>query len=129
MNRVTLLGRVSDPPQSKNTGRSELLSFRVATVEQWTGRDGQAGERTAWHRCVAWGQLAATRIAEGDLVLIEGRLSNRSYEGKDGKKQYITEVNATSIERLDAQAHTPQRRGEQRTIDQRPSSDDDELPF
>jgi single-strand DNA-binding protein len=121
MNKAILIGTVDNDPAVKTVGRSQLASFKVATHESWRGKDGQQQDRTDWHRVAAWGQLAdvAGRLQRGQLVVIEGKIKTRSYDGKDGTKQYITEIAADSIIVAPDVGDEP--------VDQHPSSD--ELPF
>lgn len=121
MNKAILIGTVDTDPTTKSVGRSQLASFKLATHESWRGKDGQQQDRTDWHRIAAWGQLAdvAGRLQRGQLVVVEGAIKTRSYDGKNGEKQYITEINASSI--------TVAGGGSSEPADQHPSADD--LPF
>jgi len=72
----------------------------MATNESWTGKDGQKNERTEWHNIVAWGKLGeicGEYLTKGKQVYIEGRLTTRSWEDRDGKKRYTTEVKADNM--------------------------------
>lgn len=122
MNKAILIGTVDTDPTVKSVGRSQLASFKLATHESWRGKDGQQQDRTDWHRIAAWGQLAdvAGRLQRGQLVVVEGAIKTRSFDGKNGEKQYITEINASSIT-------VASGGGSSEPADQHPSAD--ELPF
>ena len=96
INKVTILGHVVADPQIKSTksGKS-VLSFAIATNNEWFDQEGTLKKSTDFHRLVAWEKLAdicAQYLHKGSPVLIEGRLTNRSYEGSDKQMHYTTEV-------------------------------------
>jgi single-strand DNA-binding protein len=75
----------------------------MATSETWTGKDGQKQERTEWHRIVVWGRLAELckdYLRKGRQVYIDGKLQTRNWDDKDGKKRYVTEIVATTVQFL-----------------------------
>lgn len=100
-NRVTLVGNLGADPELKFTPSNRpVANMSLATTEAWKGKDGQKQERTDWHRIVVWGPQAencAKFLAKGRTCLVEGRLQNRSYEDKNGKKKYTTEVVADRV--------------------------------
>src|SRR5690606_39354366 len=70
------------------------------TNRNWTDRDGEAQERTEWHRVVAWANLAEIAeqyLSRGDRVFIEGEIQYRSYEDRDGATRYVTEIRAREL--------------------------------
>ena len=83
-----------------------MANFSVATDEGYRDRQtGQRVERTEWHRVVAWRQTgrirAATTSSKGRLVMVEGKLQTRKWQGQDGQDRYTTEIVADSIQGLD----------------------------
>lgn len=96
VNKAILLGNLGKDPELRYTsGGKAVTSFSLATSERWTGQDGQKNESTTWHNIVAWGRQAEVMkeyLAKGQQVYIEGRISNRSYDDKEGNKKYISEV-------------------------------------
>ena len=77
-----------------------MAKFSVATTEKWTDQNGQKQEKTEWHNIVVWGKQAETcgqYLAKGRQVFVEGRITNRSYDDKDGNKKYITEIIARDV--------------------------------
>ena len=61
-------------------------------------------KETYWHNLVAWGktaEIAEKYLNKGSEVAIEGKLTNRSYNDKDGVKKYITEIVVSDILLLD----------------------------
>ena len=96
VNRVTVLGHVVADPELKSTksGKS-VSSFAIATNNEWFDSDGVLQKSVDFHRIVAWeglAELCAKYLFKGSPVYIEGRLSNRAYEGKDKIKRFVTEV-------------------------------------
>ncbi|MGW8181587.1 MAG: single-stranded DNA-binding protein, partial [bacterium] len=96
LNQVTLLGNLGKDPEVRKTPSGDsVATFTIATNEYWTKDDGTKGERTEWHRIVAWRRLAeivGQYCKKGRSVLIVGRLRSRSWEDSEGVKRYITEI-------------------------------------
>ena len=81
-------------------GGQAVANFRIATSESWKDKNGQKQERTEWHRIVVWGKLAelcGEYLKKGRQCYVEGRLQTREWTDKEGKKNYTTEVVATSV--------------------------------
>ncbi len=101
VNRVTLLGHIVADLELKSTktGKS-VTSFAIATNNEWFDAEGELMKSTDFHRIVAWDHLAELSskfLQKGSPIYLEGRLTNRSYEGKDNMTHYITEVVATHV--------------------------------
>ena len=65
---------------------------------------------TSWHNIVCWEKLAESAgnyLDKGSKVLVEGKITSRSYEGKDGQKRYVTEIIASHLEFLSKKAVQP----------------------
>lgn len=105
INRVTLLGHIVADPELKSTKSSKpVTSFAIATNNEWYDAEGELKKSTDFHRVVAWDHLAelCTKfLQKGSPIFLEGRLTNRSYEGKDNMTHYITEVVATHVTLLE----------------------------
>ena len=100
-NSVRLIGHLGDTPKivEFDSGR-KLANFSVATNETYTDNAGKRKTETTWHRLVATGRLvnlAQKYLQKGTEVAIEGKLTNRSWDDKDGNKHYVTEVTVNSI--------------------------------
>jgi single-strand DNA-binding protein len=100
VNKVILVGHLGKDAETKYTPQGVAVSkFTVATNRRW--KDQQTGdwkEETDWHNIALWRQEnVANYLTKGRQVYVEGRLSTRSYEDKDGKKQYYTEVVAEDV--------------------------------
>lgn len=102
MNKVILVGRLGSDPEYKATKNGEMCRFTLATSEKYI-QDGEAKERTEWHRIVVWGKRAHTcskHLTKGSQVAVEGKLQTRSWES-GGKAHYSTEVVAEDVRFLD----------------------------
>ena len=96
LNKMMLIGHLAADPEFKKTSSGIAVSyFPVATNRDWTTQDGEKKEAVDYHKVVAWRKLAdicAQHLVKGSPVYIEGRLQNTSFENKDGKKYYGTEI-------------------------------------
>jgi single-strand DNA-binding protein len=95
-NKVQLIGNLGNDPEIINLdGGKKLAKFSIATNESYKNAQGELVKETQWHRVVAWGKTAAIiekYLLKGSEVAVEGKLTNRSYETKEGEKRYITEI-------------------------------------
>jgi len=100
VNKVILVGHLGKDAETRFTPAGvSVTSFSVATNRRW--KDQQTGEwkeETDWSNVVLWRQEnLANYLTKGKQVYVEGRLQTRSYDDKDGKKQYRTEVVADDV--------------------------------
>ncbi|WP_300565491.1 single-stranded DNA-binding protein [Flavobacterium sp.] len=95
-NKVQLIGHVGNDPEIKNLeGGKKLANLTIATNDSYYNEKGDKVEQTEWHRISAWGKTAEIiekYVTKGKEIGIEGKLTHRSYDDKDGNKRYITEV-------------------------------------
>ena len=100
-NKVQLIGNLGNDPEIVNLEKgSKLAKFSIATNETYKNAKGEKVTETQWHNVVAWGktaELVENYLTKGKEVAIEGKLTNRSYETKEGEKRYITEVKCNEI--------------------------------
>ncbi len=96
LNRVILIGNLTRDPELKYTPTgTAVCSFGVATNRSWTTADGQVKEDVQYHKIVAWQKLAelcGKLLAKGRKVYLEGRLTYRSFVGRDGQERSVTEI-------------------------------------
>lgn len=106
VNKVILIGNLGADPELRYTPSGKAVAtLRLATSEQWKGKDGEKGEHTEWHRVVAWerlGEICGEYLHKGSQVYIEGRLQTKAWEDKDGNKRYTTEIIAQRMQMLGA---------------------------
>jgi len=95
-NKVQLIGNLGNDPEIVNLESGKLLAkFSIATNESYKNAQGEKVTDTQWHNVVAWGKTAEIiekYVTKGKEVAIEGRLTSRSYDDKDGQKRYVTEI-------------------------------------
>ena len=103
MNRVVLVGRLTKDPELRYTPSGvAVATFTLAVNRSFTN---QQGEREAdFINCVVWRRPAenvANFLKKGSLAGVDGRIQTRNYEGQDGKRVYVTEVVAESVQFLE----------------------------
>ncbi|MBC1990374.1 single-stranded DNA-binding protein [Listeria seeligeri] len=103
MNRVVLVGRLTKDPELRYTPAGvAVATFTLAVNRTFTN---QQGERTAdFINCVVWRKPAenvANFLKKGSMAGVDGRIQTRNYEGKDGKRVYVTEIVAESVQFLE----------------------------
>ena len=89
VNKVILVGRLGKSPELRQTEKSNIVSFTLATSEKYAGN-----ETTQWHNCKAFGQTADNInkfFAKGDMIYVEGKISYNVAE-KDGVKRTFTDI-------------------------------------
>lgn len=102
INNVVIAGRLGRDPEIKyNSNNNAFGKLAVATTRKWKDKQsGQIQEATDWHNIVVSGkdaENAGQYLVKGQEVGIEGYLTTRKYQDKDGKDVYVTEVRATKI--------------------------------
>src|SRR5208282_1593332 len=88
VNKVILIGNLGRDPETRftNSGTS-VTNFSIATKESFADKSGTRQDRTDWHNIIVWGkqgEACAQYLKKGSPVYIEGRISYREYEAKDG---------------------------------------------
>ena len=104
MNKVILIGRLTKDPELRYTGSNRAVTqITVAVNRTFTN---QNGEREAdFINVVIWDKQAenvAKYLTKGRLVAVEGRIQTRNYDNNEGKKVYVTEVVALSVQFLES---------------------------
>jgi len=98
VNKVILLGNLGRDPEirSMQSGK-KMASFSIATSKRWKDRNTQEQkENTSWHNIVVFNEglvdVIERYIKKGSKIYVEGELSTRKYQDKDGNDKYTTEV-------------------------------------
>ena len=122
VNKVILIGNLGAEPEAHqlNSGVS-VVSFNVATSERYK-KDGEYVDKTEWHKCVAWGKLAdicSEYLHKGSTVYIEGKLTTRKWEDKEGKERWTTEIVVREMKMLSGKRseENPVGNGPERPLD------------
>lgn len=91
------LGRMGKDPESVQVGTSVKANLSVATSKSHQDASGNWVEETDWHSVELWNDLAVRVLSDvgpkkGDIVLIEGEVRYRQYQGQDGTTKYATNI-------------------------------------
>ena len=112
VNKVILIGNLGKDPEIRHldNGRA-VANFSLATSENYKNREGEKVTTTEWHNVVLWtplAEIAEKYLNKGNQIYLEGKLTNRSYEDKEGNRKYITEVVGHNLTMLGGRASTPE---------------------
>jgi single-strand DNA-binding protein len=137
VNKVILVGNLGRDPEVRATPSGQsVCNFSLATTDRFTDRAGQQRDQTDWHNVVVWGKqadLCGQYLKKGRQVYVEGRLTTRQYEAKDGTgKRYRTEVVAQRVQFLGGRPSAGFDDGVpdfNSTPDAPPPVDDEDIPF
>jgi len=104
MNKIIVIGNLGRDPEMRYTPNGQAVtSFSVASSRKYTTSTGEQKEETEWFNVSAWGKLGETcnqYLTKGRQVYVEGRLSSRSYEGRDGQTRFVNEIHLTDVQFL-----------------------------
>ena len=102
LNKAMILGNVTRDPESRSTTSGQTVTtFGIATNRFYTDAQKQKQQKVEFHNIVAWGRLGeicAQYLKKGQLVFVEGRIENRSWDAPDGTKKFRTEIIAESMQ-------------------------------
>lgn len=111
LNRVVLVGRLTRDPELRRTaGGAAVASFTIAMNRNFTNQNGE--RQSDFIPCVVWNKAAenvARYCQKGALVGVDGRLQSRSYEDQTGRRVYVVEVVADSVQFLESRANAQTR--------------------
>lgn len=101
-NKAIIIGNVTRDPEIKALpSGAKVTSLSLATNRVWKDANGQKKEQTDFHNIVVFGRQAETvaqYIKKGGMLMVEGRIQTRSWDGQDGKKNYRTEIVADRVQ-------------------------------
>jgi len=105
INKVILVGNLGKDPEVRHfEGNSSVASFSVATSESYLDKTTQERKtQTEWHNVVMWNGLAGVAekyLKKGSQVYIEGKLTTRKWQDKEGNDRYTTEIVARTMKML-----------------------------
>jgi len=138
LNKIIVIGNLGRDPEMRYTPSGQsVTSFSVASNRRYTTAAGEQRDETEWFNVNAWGRFADLcnqYLARGRQVYVEGRLSSRTYEAKDGQMRFVNEINLTDIQFLGGSGGTGDERppfGQDSGMTESapPLDDVDDLPF
>lgn len=109
INRVVLVGRLTKEVELRKTQSGAQLYHSLLRATEDLKQEGQPD--ADFINCVAWNKVAdlmAQYLKKGALIGVEGRIQTRSYDGQDGKRVYVTEVVADSVQFLEPKGTSQQ---------------------
>lgn len=105
INKVILVGNLGKDPEIRHLENGGMVaSFSIATNEHYRDKSGQWQTQTEWHDIKAWRHLAeraAQQLHKGSLVYIEGKITHRKWQDKEGRDRYSTDIVAEVLRSLD----------------------------
>ncbi len=140
LNKVMLIGNLGQDAEHRfTTNNTEVTTFSIATTYSYKGKDGNWVNETTWHNVVIFGasDFLKNNLKKGKKFYVEGRISKRDYENKDGQKVYVTEIigDKFSIIPLDggssegySSSSTSETFTQPESLD-KSAPEDDDLPF
>lgn len=133
VNKVTLLGNlVADPEVRRTNAGDPIVNMRLATGENWKDKKtGERKERSEYHTVVIFNEglctIAERYLKKGSKVYLEGQLSTRKWQDRDGNDRYSTEV---VLQRYRGElVLLDKAKGEDRQREPEPDHLDDDIPF
>jgi single-strand DNA-binding protein len=110
VNKVILIGNLGRDPEVRHLeSGATVAKFSVATNESYQDKSGEWQTITEWHNVVAWRSLAERaekQLKKGMMVYVEGKLSTRKWQDRDGNDRYSTDVVANTFRMLERRERT-----------------------
>lgn len=147
VNKVILVGRLGKAMETKYMSNGEAVTnATLATSETWKGKDGGKQEKTEWHNLTFYrrlAEIAGEYLKKGSLIYVEGKLSTRKWQDKEGKDRYTTEIIVSDMKMLSGKSEsapasayskpssnvTPMRKANDDVFDESNPLFDDQIPF
>lgn len=102
INRIYLLGYTGKDPEVRTfENGNRIASFSLATTKRYTDRNGEVQQQTMWHNIQVSGNsvdFVQKYVKKGDLVFVEGELTERTYKSQEGEIKHVYEVRAASVQ-------------------------------
>ena len=104
INKAILIGRLGKDPETKYMPNGDAVTnATLATSETWKDKSGEKQEKTEWHNLTFYrrlAEIAGEYLKKGAMIYVEGKLSTRKWQDKEGKDRYITEVIVNDMQML-----------------------------
>ena len=103
-NKITIVGYLGRDPELRYTPQGvAVCDFSLATTERKKDRSGEPQDQTTWFRVTFWrnqAEIASQYLAKGKLVYVEGRLTQREWQDRDGNTRFSLEVTGSELQFL-----------------------------
>lgn len=137
VNKVILVGNLGKDPEVRHLDNGiAVANFSLATTESYTNKQGERVNQTEWHNIVLWRGLADVAekyLKKGNSIYVEGKISTRKWEDKEGNTRYSTDIIADKMTMLGSKSDNSNTATESSvsSTDPTPSEDsgNDDLPF
>jgi single-strand DNA-binding protein len=110
-NKIILVGHLGRDPELRYTPQgTPVCDFSVATTERRKDKSGDYQDVTTWFRVSFWGrqaEVASQYLTKGKQIYIEGRLSQREWQDKDGNTRTSLEVNGSDLQFIGPRGEEP----------------------
>ena len=112
VNKAILIGKVGNDPEVKHFENNSVVNFSLATSENYKDKNGEKQTKTEWHKIVIWGKLVEVvekYVDKGSRLYLEGKITTRSWDDKDGNKRFTTEIVCNNMTMLGTNKVDPKR--------------------
>lgn len=139
MNKCILVGRLTKDCELRNATDKSVVSFTIAVSRPFKNKEGNYD--TDFLNCVCWNNAENINkyLHKGSSCAVEGRVQTRTYDDKEGKKVYVTEIFCERVEFLDSKKDNSNEVGQADEVKEEVTNDfpdsgnivltDDDLPF
>lgn len=104
VNKAILIGRAGKDPETRYMTNGEAVTnLSLATSETWKDKNGEKQEKTEWHNLTFYKRLAEVvgeYVKKGSQIYVEGKISTRKWQDKEGKDRYTTEIICHELQML-----------------------------
>jgi single-strand DNA-binding protein len=134
MNRVTLIGRLGQEPETRySPSGTEVVTLSLATSDKWLDKDKKWQEKTEWHKVAAFKKQAtiAKELTKGSLCYVEGKIQTHKYKDKTGQERQSVSILAQEIHAMASAEKPKQEYMQQKPLPQmaQPSFQEEDIPF
>jgi single-strand binding protein len=133
VNKVIIVGFLGGNPEMRSMPNGDAVTnVSIATSETWIDKNsGEKKEKTEWHRVIFFrrqAEIAAQYLKKGSLVYIEGQISTRKWQDKNGQDHYTTEIFGSDLKMLNTKDNNQDSQPKPQKIEVLPD-DSDNIPF
>ena len=104
VNKVILVGRLGKDPETRYMPNGEAVTnCTLATSENWKDKSGEKQEKTEWHNLTFYRRLAEVAgeyLKKGSMIYVEGKITTRKWQDKEGKDRYTTDIIVNEMQML-----------------------------